>query len=135
MYDYLHDPPAPGSTTSGLAVQLLVDSAHDVPGDLGWATSAAVIRAGDAWARVLPSGVVARKLLAPPGENPAEQQLFWSGVARLPDDYRRILVLSFVDGMDNAELSQIFECSRSRMAVLVRRAVRALRSVLASQAD
>ena len=41
----------------------------------------------------------------------------------------------FVDGMDNAELSQIFECSRSRMAVLVRRAVRALRSVLASQAD
>jgi hypothetical protein len=55
VHAFLHDQSDPRASNSDLAIQLLWDTALDLPGDLAWAFFAAVDRVSSTWNRAHPS--------------------------------------------------------------------------------
>jgi RNA polymerase sigma factor (sigma-70 family) len=48
---------------------------------------------------------------------------------RLPEDYRRVIVLAKVEGLDTAEIAARMNRSRENVSLLLHRAVKRLRSM------
>jgi RNA polymerase sigma-70 factor, ECF subfamily len=52
----------------------------------------------------------------------------------VPEQYRRVIVLKFLDGLEIDELCAVLGCSRTTLAVKLHRALRALRAAVAEEA-
>ena len=62
-----------------------------------------------------------------------EQQRLLEAISVLPDNQRQVIILKFVEGMDNREVGQIMGKSEGNIRVIQMRALRALRHRLSGE--
>lgn len=83
-----------------------------------------------AWIEPADGDTSAGRLLA----NELEREGLGRALLTLPPAQRRVLILAFLDGLEPDELCAVLECSRSTLAIRLRRALRGLADASAREA-